>query len=101
MAANVGESPKDKFERLVDLRVRNIEEAVRKFSQLSNAYIYAYDAADVEKHFTSIVSALDDARARFDDGLRRQERLRQKQEVPVSQGGGWVSARERLVKKAR
>jgi hypothetical protein len=102
MVAEMGETPKHKFERLVALRVHNVEESVRKFSQLANPYIYEYGEADVDKHFASIVEALDDARRRFDDGLKRGERLRQRQgaSAPAAQSG-WEAARERLVRKTR
>jgi hypothetical protein len=103
MAAMMGETPKQKFDRLVDLRVRNVEESIRRFSQLSNVYIYEYQKADVDERFTSIANVLLDAQRRFEDGFRRAERLRQRvgASAPATQSGWEKDVRERIVKKAR
>ena len=80
MPIQAEETPGQKFDRLSQARIYQIEEAIRKFANLSNPYIYEYDDEDKQAAFDRILKALEGAEQKFSDGLRRAERLRGKRD---------------------
>jgi hypothetical protein len=68
------ESPKERFERLAELRVAKVENELRKLANLSNGYTYDYNAGRVAEIRTRVREAVDATFGRFDDGLARKER---------------------------
>ncbi len=91
MGPSSEETPRQKFDRLSEARTQAVEEAVRKLANLANPYIYEYEEEDKRAVFERVLKSLEGAEQKFNDGLRRQERLRGRRQED-DDGGSQVRA---------
>lgn len=67
-----GETPRDRFVRLAELRVMNTLDGIRKIGLLGNKSQYKYDDEDIEKIDAAITRAKDSALSALKTGKPTQ-----------------------------
>ena len=63
---------RERFERIVEKRVQNVTESLRKLGNCSNPYAYEYDDEDVEKIFTTVKASLSEVEEQFEKVLTKK-----------------------------
>ena len=70
----MGESKREKFDRLAESRKLRLVREIRLISNLSNTKNYEYDRESVNELFQEFEKALDEARERFERNLSAPKR---------------------------
>ena len=64
-SSNKSETPNEKFKRLSKSRINNIEQDIKKLSNLSNKSNYSYSQDEVKIMFDYLQKVLDEAKSQF------------------------------------
>lgn len=78
----------ENFLRLMEKRLRKLDEPLRVIISLSNRYNYDYDQEDVDNFFGQLQNMIDEARKPFDEGLKKvfvRGKRAQKSAVPTEE----------------
>ncbi len=71
----MGESKRDRFQRIAEARTNKIIDMIRLLGNCSNRANYDYDADDVKQVFDAIESELAEAKARYEMSDTPQNRF--------------------------
>ena len=71
----IAETPNEKFKRIASNRTQKIIDMIRLLGNCGNRYVYEYSKEEVDKIFSTIEAELNDAKKRFDNSPKKNEKF--------------------------